>query len=179
MMIRKFLPFVLVGLLSACWQSDVPLIPDNEVDSPKIAGKYTSESTDAAGKVTVTKIALKKAEKGAFLYETGSNTPTPTRRMMRLDHLQGDWYLVQSQTMQVGGGQEKPYYRLAKVGRKEIEEYNPSCDLDDARYRHVSVDSGTCTFLSYQGLKELALQRLEEFRSGDETALKLATTYKR
>ena len=178
-MIRKFLPLALVALLSACWQSEVPLIPDNEVDSPKIAGKYTSESTDAEGKVTITRLTLKKAEKGAFLYESGAGTPTETHRLMRLDQLQGDWYLVQSQTLQVGGGQEMPYYRIAKVGRKDIEDYNPSCDLNDQRFGHVSVTSGTCTFLTYEGLKELALKRLEEFHSGDAAALKLTTIYKR
>lgn len=178
-MIRKFLPLALAALLSACWQSDYPLIPDTEVDSPKIAGKYTNQTTDSDGKTSTEPVSLTREPSGDFMYEAGSPGGSLTRRKLRLDKVQGDWYLVQSQSETAGGDWEKPYYRILKVSKNVLEEYDPACEVSDTLAGHVSVSGNDCTFLTYEGLKATAQKRVTSKLGGDQDALTLTTTYRK
>jgi|GEM_PF-2556470 len=162
----------LAALLAACWQSTAPLIPDDEADSPKVAGKY--KEADSGATVTITKDAG-----GYFDYNKVDSGGSVTRRQIRFDHLQGDYYLVQSRTVTVTGDLETPYYRIVKLAKSAIEEYDVACDAAEVAFEGVTASSGDCTFTAYRGLKDAANARVARFLGGDAASLTWQGTYRK
>ena len=167
----------LAALLSACWQSSAPLIPDAEVDAPNVAGTYTRTATDE----TDTTTRITKADNGFYNYETLTDGISSDERKLRFDKLSGDWFLIQSQALSDDGNAAAPIYRIMKITRAEIEEYEPGCDASEQVFDGVTVDldDATCNFTDYKGLKAAAQSRLKRNLDGEIGSLSLEATYRK
>lgn len=176
MRIRNLAPISLIVLLAGCWQSQQPLIPAGEADAPpQIAGTYkvTDEERGPDGTATVTK---GKAS-GTFDFESKDPKGLVTKRLLRFDRLSGEWYLVQSQTVDAEKGPGQANYRFLKISGGKVEEYEPACDSTEAVFPGVSVNDGDCSFENYKALKAAAQNRLKMSLEGTGTQLSLQVTY--
>ena len=178
MKLRNFTAISALALLAACWQSEQPLIPAGEADSPpQIAGTYDimSQASGQDGAATVTK----GKGAGTFDFEATDADGLPVKRVLRFDQLSGEWYLLQAQTVDQQKGPGQPNYRIVRVGGGMIREYEPGCGSPEAAIPDVKVEEGDCTFTTYAGLKAAALGRLKLAQGGDSASLSLQKSYSR
>jgi hypothetical protein len=165
----------LSALLSACWQSDSPLISDAEADGADIAGSFSySDSNGAGHPVTVT-----KERGGYYRYVSTDSDGQPMNYRLRLDRLSSDWYIVQAQSIDAGGSVATPNYEILRVLPGAVEEYTAECREDEIQIGGVSIEDGDCTFDTYAALQAIAASHVEEFVGGDDSSLTLSARYER
>ncbi|KPL67601.1 hypothetical protein SZ64_05440 [Erythrobacter sp. SG61-1L] len=133
-----------------------------EADAPpSIVGKYSTvtQGGDEASDVTI----AKGSAAGFFEYASVDKDGLVIgKRQIRFDRISGDWYLIQSQTVDTAGILGEPYYRFLKTGRGKLEEYEASCDSAVASIPNVHVNDGDCSFADYKALKAAAAARLAQ-----------------
>lgn len=164
----------LAASVSACWQSDYPLISDADADSADIVGSFHySDSNGTGHPVTVT-----RESGGYYHYVSTDSDGQPMDYRLRLDHLSDNWYVLQAQAI-TGGSVGEPNYEILRVLPGAVEEYSADCFDEEAQIQGVSIEDGDCTFETYAALRSVAGAHVDAFVDGDELALHFSARYER
>lgn len=171
---RIFLLLPLAASLSACWQSNSPLISDADADSADIVGSFRySDSNGAGHPVTVT-----KESGGYYRYVSTDSDGQPMDYRLRLDRLSDNWYIMQAQAI-TDGTIGDPNYEILRVLPGAVEEYTADCLEDEAQIQGVTIEDGDCTFDTYEALRSVAGSHVDEFVGGDDLSLTFSARYER
>ena len=153
-------------LLTGCWTSEAPLMPDEVMDTPSLSGTYSRfEGEVFTGDRYV--VSLDGNELAVEHSEFG-NAAKPAY-FITFDALVDDLYLAQ--VVNANGKMEA--YRLFRINADGNEAYDMDFDCGDPETALPGVESdGTdCQFSNYNSLKKAALARANEFSEQSKGAV--------
>jgi hypothetical protein len=156
--INALLSATLALLLTGCWTSDAPLMPDDAMDKPPLSGTYSRFGGEVfTGDRYV--VSLEGAEYQVDHSEFG-NAAKPAYTI-NFDALVDDMYLAQIVNM--NGKMEA--YRLFRISDNGGEAFDMDfdCGTLETTLPGVESDGTDCQFASYDSLKKAAIGRAAEY----------------
>jgi len=152
--------------LSACWETDKPLIlPGLDSAEPLASGTY-DYNTDGE----TLKVMLIRFPGGGYVYaqHPGENdNPDDVIALPVLAHqVSDDWFVLQA-----GGEDGGVLYGLARMKRSKLTVYDPLCDERVDSLAGVATDKGDCSFADLASLTAAARAMAESIDSGGEADL--------
>ena len=153
-------------LLTGCWTSETPLMPEAAMDKPALSGTYSRfEGEVFTGDRYV--VSLEGNELMVEHSEFG-NAAKPAYTIT-FDALVDDLYLAQI----VNANGKMEAYRLFRINDDGNEAYDMDFDCGDPETALPGVESdGTdCQFSNYDSLKKAALARANEFSEQSKGAV--------
>ncbi|RDV06859.1 hypothetical protein DXH95_05530 [Sphingorhabdus pulchriflava] len=156
--INALLSAMLALLLTGCWTSDAPLMPDDAMDKPPLSGTYSRfEGEVFTGDRYV--VSLEGAEYQVDHSEFGD--AAKPAYFISFDALAEELYLAQIVNM--NGKMEA--YRLFRIsdGGGEAFDMDFDCAAPETGLPQVESDGTDCKFASYDSLKKAAMARAAEY----------------
>lgn len=153
-------------LLTGCWTSDAPLMPDDVIDKPPLSGTYSRfEGEVFTGDRYV--VSLEDTEYQVEHSEFG-NAAKPAY-FISFDALVDELYLAQ--IVNVNGKMEA--YRLFRISDDGSEAFdmNFDCGAPETALPGVDSDGTDCQFASYDSLKKAAMARAVEHNEHNNGAV--------
>ena len=153
-------------LLTGCWTSETPLMPEDAMDKPSLSGTYSRfEGEVFTGDRYV--VSLEGNELMVEHSEFG-NAAKPAYTIT-FDALVDDLYLAQI----VNANGKMEAYRLFRINDDGNEAYDMDFDCGEPETAPPGVESdGTdCQFSNYDSLKKAALARANEFSEQSKGAV--------
>ncbi|MGC1469881.1 MAG: hypothetical protein WA793_10910 [Sphingorhabdus sp.] len=160
-------------LLTGCWTSEAPLMPDDAMDKPALSGTYSRfEDKVFTGDRYV--VSLEGDELLVEHSEFG-NAAKPAYAIT-FDALVDDLYLAQ--VVNANGKMEA--YRMFRINDdgNEAVEMDFNCGEPETALPGVESDGTDCQFSSYDSLKKAALARAAEY-SEHETGAVIVSRFER
>ena len=171
--INALLSATLALLLTGCWTSEAPLMPDAAMDKPSLSGTYSRfEGEVFTGDRYV--VSLEGNELMVEHSEFG-NAAKPAYTIT-FDALVDDLYLAQI----VNANGKMEAYRLFRINDDGNEAYDMDFDCGDPETALPGVESdGTdCQFSNYDSLKSAAMARAAEY-SDKGSGAKIVSRFER